>query len=41
VRADKDVPFGVVATVLDTLQQAGIQTVNMVTQPIENKSGSR
>src|SRR5579864_3526878 len=30
VRADKTVPFGTVALVLDTLQQAGIQTVNMV-----------
>jgi biopolymer transport protein TolR len=41
VRADKVVPFGVVAMVLDTLQQSGIQTVNMVTQPIESKSGAR
>ena len=41
VRADKVVPFGVVAMVLDTLQQSGIQTVNMVTQPIDSKSGSR
>ena len=41
VRADKTVPFGSVALVLDTLQQAGIQTVNMVTQPIDSKSGKR
>lgn len=41
VRADKTVPFGVIATVLDILQQAGIQTVNMVTQPIDSKTSSR
>jgi biopolymer transport protein TolR len=41
VRADKVVPFGVVAMVLDTLQQSGIQTVNMVTQPIDSKSGTQ
>jgi biopolymer transport protein TolR len=37
VRADKEVPFGVVATVLDTLQQAGIQTVNVVTEPLDTQ----
>ena len=41
VRADKTVPFGVVATVLDILQQAGIQTVNIVTEPIDSKSGKQ
>ena len=41
VRADKDVAFGAVALVLDTLQQAGIQTVNIVTEPIDSKSGKR
>ncbi len=39
VRADKTVPFGAVALVLDTLQQAGIQTVNMVTEPLDDKAG--
>ena len=41
VRSDKTVPFGVVAMVLDTLQQSGIQTVNMVTEPLDDKSGKR
>ena len=41
VRADKTVAFGAIALVLDTLQQAGIQTVNIVTQPIDSKSGTR
>jgi biopolymer transport protein TolR len=41
VRADKTVPFGTVALVLDALQQAGIQIVNVVTEPIDSKSGSR
>jgi len=40
VRADRVVPFGIVAQVLDTLQQSGIQTVNMVTQPI-NQQGQQ
>jgi biopolymer transport protein ExbD/biopolymer transport protein TolR len=40
VRSDKTVPFGVVALVLDTLQQAGIQTVSVVTQPLNNPSGT-
>jgi len=41
VRADKEVSFGAVAMVLDTLQQAGIQTVNVVTTPVDSKSGIR
>ena len=41
VRADKEVSFGAVAMVLDTLQQAGIQTVNVVTTPVDSKSGNR
>ena len=41
VRADKTVAFGAIALVLDTLQQAGIQTVNIVTEPIDSKSGKR
>jgi biopolymer transport protein TolR len=41
VRADKDVAFSAVALVLDTLQQAGIQTVSIVTEPIDSKSGKR
>jgi biopolymer transport protein ExbD/biopolymer transport protein TolR len=38
VRADRIVPFGVVAKVLDALQQGGIQTVNVVTEPLNNQS---
>jgi biopolymer transport protein ExbD/biopolymer transport protein TolR len=41
VRADKAVAFGAVATVLDALQQAGIETVKIVTEPLDNKSGKR
>jgi len=41
VRADKAVSFGAVAMVLDTLQQAGIQTVNVVTEPVDSKTGNR
>lgn len=40
VRVDKSVAFGVVATVLDALQQAGIQVVNVVTQPLDTQPGA-
>jgi biopolymer transport protein TolR len=34
LRADETVPFRIVAAVLDALQQSGIQTVSVVTQPL-------
>ncbi len=37
LRADETVPFGIVASVLDTLQQAGIQNVSVVTQPLTER----
>ena len=36
LRADETVPFGIVASVLDTLQQAGIQNVSVVTEPLDD-----
>jgi len=33
LRADEKVPFGVIATVLDTLKQSGIANVNIVRSP--------
>lgn len=33
VRADKDVPYGVVAEIMSRVQQAGIERVGLVTQP--------
>lgn len=35
LRADKTVPFGVFATVMDAVKQAGITNVSIVTQPLE------
>jgi len=34
LRADQSVPYGTVATVVDTLRQAGIQQISMVTEPL-------
>jgi biopolymer transport protein ExbD/biopolymer transport protein TolR len=35
VRADKAVPFGAFASVMDAVKQAGITNISIVTQPIE------
>jgi biopolymer transport protein ExbD/biopolymer transport protein TolR len=37
IRADENVPFGVFATVMDTVKQAGITNVSIVTQPMESR----
>ncbi|HEV2424218.1 MAG TPA: biopolymer transporter ExbD [Terriglobia bacterium] len=37
IRADKDIPFGTFARVLDALQQANITNTSVVTQPISTK----
>jgi biopolymer transport protein ExbD/biopolymer transport protein TolR len=37
VRADENVAFGVFATVMSTVQQAGITNVSIVTEPIRDK----
>jgi biopolymer transport protein TolR len=41
VRCDATVPFGSWATVVDTLRQAGVQNVSVVTQPLSESSGAR
>ena len=40
LRADETVPFGVFATLMDAVKQAGITNVSIVTQPLEAKTGS-
>jgi biopolymer transport protein ExbD/biopolymer transport protein TolR len=35
VRADEKVPFGVFATVMDAVKQAGFANVSIVTQPMD------
>ena len=40
VRADENVPFGAVATVMDAVKQAGISNVKIVTRPLEQAPGA-
>ena len=40
LRADEAVPFGVFATLMDAVKQAGITNVSIVTQPLESKAGT-
>jgi biopolymer transport protein TolR len=35
LRADESVPFGVMAAVMDNLKLAGIESISIVTQPLE------
>jgi len=37
LRCDKEVPFGVFASVIDTLRQSGINNISIVTQPLTDK----
>jgi biopolymer transport protein ExbD/biopolymer transport protein TolR len=37
VRADQKVPFGAFASVMDSVKQAGISNISIVTQPIERQ----
>src|ERR1043166_2858222 len=41
LRADENVPFGAFATVMDSVKQAGITNVSIVTQPLNNNAGKR
>ena len=38
LRCDETVPFGTFATVIDTLRQAGITNISIVTQPITDRA---
>jgi biopolymer transport protein ExbD/biopolymer transport protein TolR len=41
LRADEGVPFGVFATVMDAVKQAGITNISIVTQPLDGKAGGK
>lgn len=41
VRCDETVPFGSFTTVVDTLRQAGITNINVVTQPLSERPQTR
>jgi biopolymer transport protein ExbD/biopolymer transport protein TolR len=38
LRADQNVPFGAFATVMDSVKQAGITNVSIVTQPLQENT---
>ena len=38
VRADENIPFGVFATVMDAVKQAGFANVSIVTQPMDTNA---
>jgi len=41
LRADKEVPFGAFAALMDSVKQAGISNVSIVTEPLKQNGGSR
>ncbi len=41
IRCDESVPFGGFATVVDTLRQAGIQNISVVTEPLSSRPRSQ
>lgn len=41
LRCDESVPFGIFATVVDTLRQAGISNISIVTQPLSERARTR
>jgi biopolymer transport protein ExbD/biopolymer transport protein TolR len=40
LRADERVPFGVFASVMDEVKQAGITNISIVTQPLDTKGAA-
>lgn len=40
VRCDESVPFGVFATVMDAIRQAGVENISVVTEPVETRRTS-
>jgi len=38
LRCDETVPFGIFATVIDTLRQSGISNISIVTEPITDRN---
>lgn len=40
VRCDESVPFGVFATVMDSIRQGGIENISVVTEPLKTRRGS-
>ena len=40
LRADETVPFGVFASLMDAVKQAGITNVSIVTQPLDARAAT-
>lgn len=40
VRCDESVPFGTFATVMDTIRQAGVENISVVTEPLRTRRRS-
>jgi biopolymer transport protein TolR len=41
LRSDKDVPFGAFAALMDSVKQAGINNVSIVTEPLKENGSNR
>src|ERR1043166_1421081 len=41
LRCDETVPFGIFASVIDTLRQSGISNISIVTEPITDRNRTR
>jgi len=41
LRCDETVPFGIFASVVDTLRQSGISNISIVTEPITDRANTR
>jgi biopolymer transport protein TolR len=41
LRADEEVPFGTIARVMDRVKSAGVQNINIVTQPLQADNSGR
>jgi biopolymer transport protein TolR len=41
LRCDESVPFGIFASVVDTLRQSGINNINIVTEPLTERGRTR
>ena len=41
LRCDESVPFGIFASVVDTLRQSGINNISVVTEPITDRARTR
>jgi biopolymer transport protein TolR len=41
LRCDESVPFGIFASVVDTLRQSGINNISIVTEPITDRARTR